>query len=199
MAKSIFSGLLMLLFLSSFQVASNQHKKEFDAKLSAEELELYELMMAYRKENNLPSIPLSKSLTFVAQTHCNDLTTNTPDVTESCNAHSWSDKGGWTPCCYTSDHAQAACLWDKPRELTNYTGTGFEIAVGSSEPRFSKTTTTAQRALDQWKSSVHHNNVVLNKDIWESRTWNAIGIGMKDNFACVWFGKIEDPEGEPER
>jgi uncharacterized protein YkwD len=47
--------------------------------------------MKYRAEKGLPSIPISKSLTFVAQTHAKDLQLNHPDIAP-CNLHSRSDK-----------------------------------------------------------------------------------------------------------
>lgn len=48
--------------------------------------------MEYRKVYESPSIPLSKSLTFVAQTYVKDLETNQPDKKKSCNMHSCSNK-----------------------------------------------------------------------------------------------------------
>ena len=154
-------------------------------KLTADELELYELIMAYRKSKNLPTIPVSPSLTFVAQTHSKDLAENLPDK-GSCNAHSWSVKGKWTSCCYTSDHAKASCMWDKPKELTDYNYPGYEISsVGSSH-------LTPQEALETWKSSKAHNNVLINGDIWDT-SWKAIGLGMYMGYATVWFGHYSDP------
>ncbi len=165
--------------------------------LSVEELKLYNMIMEYRKSKNLPKIHLSKSLTFVAQEHCRDLVENKPDLKSECNTHSWSDKGKWSSCCYTSDHNKASCMWDKPRELTSYKGDGFEIACGSSDPKYGKFVMTADYALESWKKSVHHNNVIINEAIWKSSKWNAIGIGIKDGFAIVWFGKVLDEEGVP--
>ena len=96
--------------------------------------------------------------------------------------HSWSKKGKWEVCCYTDDHAKAQCMWNKPRELTRYKGNGYEIAAGMGN---------AQDALDGWKHSVHHNNVIINKDIWKTK-WEAIGIGIYGNYAVVWFGHETD-------
>ncbi|WP_298516628.1 CAP domain-containing protein [uncultured Kordia sp.] len=157
-------------------------------KLTKEEQKLYDLIMEYRKEKNLPSIPLSKSLTFVAQTHVKDLHNNTPNNFSTCNMHSWSDKGDWTPCCYTRDHKKAACMWYKPRELTSYQGHGFEIAHGSTDKKYM---VKAERALQGWKKSKSHNKVVINEGIWKD-PWKAIGIGIYKNYAVVWFGKIPD-------
>src|SRR5687767_8026143 len=73
--------------------------------LNAEEKKLYDLIMEYRKSKKLPPIPLSTKLTLVAQTHARDLADHHEFEPKSkCNPHSWSDKGNWTPCCYTNDH-----------------------------------------------------------------------------------------------
>jgi hypothetical protein len=59
--------------------------------LSADEQQLYDFIMDYRKSMNLPAIPISQSLTYVAQTHSRDLAENRPDQ-DQCNLHSWSKK-----------------------------------------------------------------------------------------------------------
>ena len=156
----------------------------FGQNLSNEETELYNIIMQYRYSKGLSKIPLSKSLTFVAQTHVKDLVNNKPDV-GNCNMHSWSNKGNWTPCCYTDDHARAKCMWDKPSELTSYKGNGYEISFGSSG------SVTALEALNGWKSSSGHNAVIINQGIW-NRSWQAIGIGIYKGFAVVWFGNERD-------
>lgn len=65
-------------------------------------------------------------------------------ITSTCNLHSWASSSKWyTPflslpspslcplyslsfiirsgCCYYSDHRNAACMWNKPREIDGYT------------------------------------------------------------------------------
>ena len=154
-----------------------------ECKLTSAEIELYRILMEYRKEKGLPSIPISKSLTYVAQVHAKDLQENFVRGTE-CNMHSWSDKGNWTPCCYTSDHAQARCMWEKPRELTSYKGYGYEIAHGGGGTYLA----TPESALNGWKNSSGHNAVIINQGIWADRAWNAIGLGIYKGYALVWFG-----------
>jgi hypothetical protein len=154
--------------------------------LTSEEIELYNLIMEYRRSNKLPVIPLSKSLTIVAKTHIDDLIKNNP-ISRRCNGHSWSDKGPWSPCCYTDDHANADCMWSKPRELTNYEGNGYEIFAQSSIKL------SARQALELWKSSKGHNAVILNEGVWEDE-WKAIGLGLKGGFGVVWFGNHLDVE-----
>ncbi|OFX19298.1 MAG: hypothetical protein A2033_01445 [Bacteroidetes bacterium GWA2_31_9] len=185
-------GVLILFIAFCFNLKA---QKSVTACLSKDEKNLYDLIMAYRKQNKLPVIPISKSLTFVAQTHCKDLSENKPDNVTGCNPHSWSNKGEWTACCYTSDHKQAQCMWDKPRELTNYKGNGYEIAFGSSDSRYDDYTASSESALDAWKKSSGHNNVILNKDIWKSQGWGAIGVAIYKGYSVVWFGEEADEDG----
>ena len=173
---------LLFLLLVSFVMGSATAQE-----LTQEETNLYNLIMQYRAEKGLPRIPLSTSLTFVAKTHAKDLDQNQPDK-GNCNMHSWSNKGTWTPCCYTRDHAKAQCMWDKPKELTNYTGNGFEISYWSSGGA------NARGVLASWKSSSGHNSVMINKGMWSSHPWQAIGIGINGNYAVVWFGEVKDVE-----
>lgn len=189
--------LFSIFFLSVSFHLKEQNTTKVDASVSKEEKKLYDLIIAYRASKGLPKIPLSKSLTYVAQTHCKDLFNNKPDLKKGCNAHSWSGKGTWNGCCYTADHKNAKCMWDKPRELTTYKDDGFEIACGSSDPQYKDFVMTAEYALESWKKSVHHNNVIINRSIWKDHKWNAIGIGIHKGFSTVWFGKSVDKEGEP--
>lgn len=155
--------------------------------LSAEERKLYELMMAYRKSNGLESIPISAKLTKVAQTHARDLMYNYKfDFDNKCNPHSWSKKGKWTSCCYTNDHKQAKCMWDKPKEIAGYEGPGYEIAYYSSKGA------SAEEGLDGWKKSPGHNPLIINEGMWAKAKWKAVGIGFVGEYGIVWFGEKED-------
>jgi uncharacterized protein YkwD len=183
-ASKIITTIICFLFYSN----------SFSQTLNVEEKKLYDMIMEYRKEKGLPVIPLSNALTFVAQTHVKDLVNNKPDK-GNCNAHSWSSKGNWKACCYTADHAQAECLWSKPRELTSYRGDGFEIACGSNEC-CSDFNMTAEYALQSWKSSKGHHALIVNSGIWKNKNWGAIGIGLYKSFAVVWFGEEVDKVSE---
>lgn len=153
---------------------------------SEQEAELYKLIMEYRKASGLPEIPRSPALTQVARLHVRDLVENHPDRGE-CNLHSWSAHGTWSSCCYTNDHAEASCMWNKPKELTSYPGNGFEIAHWSSEG------VTPEGALQGWQGSRGHNSVILNQGQWKDQ-WNAIGIGIRGSYAVVWFGNKADKQ-----
>jgi uncharacterized protein YkwD len=160
--------------------------------LSAEERKLYDLMMEYRKDEGLDSIPLSLKLTEVAQTHARDLALHYKfDPKGKCNPHSWSNNGAWTSCCYTSDHKQAKCMWDKPKEIAGYENPGYEIAYYSSSGA------TAQQGLDGWKKSQSHNPLIVNTGIWKKVKWNAIGVGFYKEYGIVWFGELAD-ESKPD-
>jgi hypothetical protein len=126
---------------------------------------------------------------MVAQLHATDLEENRPD-TGGCIMHSWSEKHKWQGCCYTADHAQKQCMWNKPRELTSYTGNGYEISAQYSEG------IDAKEALALWKGSKYHNAVILNMDAYKAK-WNAIGIGIYKRYSVIWFGHEVDKEGEP--
>ena len=155
--------------------------------LNIEEKKLYDLIMDYRKSKKLKPIPFSSKLTQVAQAHVRDLAANFDyDNKNNCNPHSWSNKGSWTACCYTPDHKYAKCMWDKPREIGGYTGDGFEIAY------FSSAGATAADGLEGWKKSPGHNPLLVNSGMWSKVEWKAIGMGVYQNYAVVWFGEVLD-------
>lgn len=155
--------------------------------LSPEEKKLYDMIMDYRKAKGLPPIAISEKLTRVAQVHAQDLADNYAfDVKNRCNPHSWSDKGEWTSCCYTSDHKQAKCMWDKPNEIAGYNSPGYEIAYYSSAGA------SAAEGLEGWKKSPSHNPLIINDGMWSKVTWKGIGIGIYEEYGIVWFGELED-------
>lgn len=161
--------------------------QEEKACLSTEEKRLYDLIMAYRKSKKLKSIPFSTKLTRVAQAHVRDLAANFDyDNRGECNPHSWSDKGTWTACCYTGDPSLASCMWNKPKEIAGYEGEGYEIAY------FSSAGASAYEGLEGWKKSSGHNPVLINSGIWSKVEWRAVGIGIYEQYAVVWFGELED-------
>lgn len=179
-------GIIILLLVVSLGSWSKDVTK---VTLSTAEQELYDLIMEYRVEHGLMPILLSPSLTFVAQQHVRDLQTNPPSG--ECNLHSWSGNGEWTPVCYTADHAKAELMWNKPRELTQYKGAGYEIAHWYSLGA------TPLSAFEGWTHSTGHNNTILNLDVFADATWRAIGIGIYGEYAVVWFGEEVDPQSHP--
>jgi hypothetical protein len=158
--------------------------------ISPVEVQLYDLINGYRKLYNLPPIPLSRSLSYVAKTHARDLFFNRPDQ-GACNFHSWSDKGTWKPFCYPKDEKKNFSVWDKPKEITPYKSKGYEIVYWENNP------VNIDSILPFWKSIDYFNSFLIYTGKWQGKKWLAIGIGIYENYASVWFGEIPDPEGEP--
>lgn len=182
--KSVFW--LVLLFFGT--LANPPLKTSSYACLQEEEQKLYTLLMEYRSAMGLKSIPLSPKLSRVAQIHAKDLAEHYDPKNTRCNLHSWSKNGKWTACCYTDDHKQARCMWDKPKEIAGYAGNGYEISY------FSTAGANAEEGLEGWKKSHGHNQVIINEGIWKPIQWNAIGVGLYQEYGVVWFGKEPDDE-----
>jgi hypothetical protein len=163
--------------------------------INSDEAELLQLVDDYRIENDLSAVPWSQTLMTVGQWHAVDAAENGATIFESpCNLHSWSEpvSGLWSGMCYTSDHAQRARMWIKPREISNdvYTASGFENAAWGY--------TSVAAALQGWKSSSGHNNVILNKSVWAGYPWNAMGVGVDliHKYYFLWFSTGVDPLGD---
>jgi hypothetical protein len=161
--------------------------------LSDKEKKLADGINQYRTQNGLSAVPITNSLTKVARTHIVDLNTYHPDTKNygngDCNTHSWSNKGDWTAVCYTGS-AQQLQMHSKPGEITeSYDSNGYEIASWSSGEA------TAQGAINGWKSSSDHSDIILERNIWTNSPWKAMGVGIDGNYAVVWFGTMEDPAG----
>ena len=187
--------LLILFSEKAFSQKETAIKQLPEFCLTPVEMELFRQINEYRVQNSLPVVKLSVSLSFVARTHARDQQYNYKE-SKRCNMHSWSNKGNWTACCYTPDHKNAKFMWNKPRELTNYLGDGYEISFYSSY-KYPSASVFAKEILIGWKKSPAHNNVILNKSIWNNVRWEAIGVGVYGDYANVWFGKEEDGAGEP--
>jgi Ca2+-binding RTX toxin-like protein len=153
--------------------------------LEPEEVKLFNLINEYRSQNGLPALRLSKALTTVANRHTIDLAENVKTLT-----HSWSDAtyDASNPSTYST-------MWQAPQRLnTNYPGNGYENAFGTSDNGY---LATAEEALNSWKNSPVHNQVILNQNIWTNKTWNALGVGIYKGYASLWFGEEADPTGSP--
>lgn len=160
--------------------------------VSEKEAKLYYIINAYRESQGLQKLSFSKSLTIVARTHVSDSNTYTPENQRDSrgmqgNLHSWSNHGSWTPVVYTSDHEYAANMWSKPRELTSYTGNGYEISSWYSG------NITPEDAFDLWKNSSGHNAVMTTQGNWSDL--KTMGVAIDGRYAHVWFGSAADPAG----
>jgi hypothetical protein len=188
------------LFGSRAVEAIQRQKEPNVATISVEEYQMTELLNRYRAEYQLPAVPLSASLTQVAQLHVRDLAnydivTQTDQRGLACSLHSWSENGDWTPVCYTRDNAYAEQMWNKPHEITKgiYSGYGFEIAMGAKNGYIAK----PDVAIEAWKNSPSHNAVMINSESWATLNWQAMGVGLYKGYAVIWFGEQPDPLGPP--
>ena len=194
--REILTALLVLIHVlhgSSGLLAQNVAKQgpavPVNFCVSAGEMELHKQVNDYRKHYGLPPIPLSKSLSYVASLHAKDLFLNHPEA-GPCNSHSWSNKGFWLPFCYPGDENKKNSVWDKPRELTKYPSRAYEIVYWENNPLSTDT------VIMVWQMEEYFNSFLLNTGKWQGKTWNAVGIGVYENYACAWFGEVHDPECE---
>jgi hypothetical protein len=168
--------------------------------LSPAEGELARMVNEYRASLGLPALQISKSLSLVAQQHAWDSVNNRnawpvdPGGRE-CNLHSWTkvvnpalQQGTWTEVCYTSDHANAQGMWNKPGQIAGFPGEGVENSFASSG------TATASGALTGWKNSPGHNNVITQQGGWGPMA--SMGVGMLNGVAHLWLSWVTDPAGE---
>lgn len=160
--------------------------------LNDEEYQLTQLVNNYRVTNGLQPVPVSYWVSTVGQWHVWDLMANSPN-TGMCNMHSWSNAMPtlWQGMCYTPDHAQAAQMWGKPRQISGniYTGNGYENAAVAGG------NINAITALWVWQNSPAHNDVILNRGVWAGITFRAMGVGIFGNYAVLWFGDGIDVSG----
>jgi hypothetical protein len=197
--KTIIYIQIIVVLLSSFHFSGNSQPATGSLKIlpeihvSPEVWEIFQQINEYRTEKGLAAVPLSGSLTYVAQTHVWDLAENSA-ASGRCNLHSWSSKGNWSPCCYTGDHKRAECMWNKAKELTNYPGVAYEIAYWTNEPLDPKAFAT--KALLKWKESLEHNSVIINSREWRQLDWKAMGVGYYKGYMVVWFGADPDDDTE---
>lgn len=159
---------------------------------NSETTKLIDAINSYRKEHNLPAIPVSPMLTTVAKDHVQDLmkyAKTAPEYTGTdCVPHGWSSNGPWKGGCYKyADASSYPIMWNKPKEIANYPGNGYEILYWSSDKA------TAADALKAWQQDGPHNDVIVNQGIWKNLTWRAIGVWVEDGYASVWFGEQTDP------
>lgn len=158
--------------------------------VTQEEYNLYRKINDYRKSKGLQVIPISRSLCYVAKMHVIDLHENRPD-TSYCNLNSWSDKGPWKACCHSKHKPDPECILEKPRELTSYPGQAHELCYFDSQAIQIDTVLNFWIKVDQAK------DILINNRKWSLFTWQAIGVGIYRQYACVWLGEAQDIEKEP--
>jgi hypothetical protein len=158
--------------------------------ITTAELNFSESINKFRRENRMSEIPLSTSLSFVAKTHVADLQLNRPD-TSICTTASWSDKGIWKSCCYNSYIHRPECMWEKPKELSNYPFRGYEIVY------FEENLLQPDMVADLWFSVPEVVDFILGKGAHSDKKWAAMGVGIGENYLSLWMGQRTDPNRKP--
>eukprot|EP01083_Nonionella_stella_P012017 34114_1 len=115
------------------------------------------------------------------------------------NPHSWDEIPGtrqdYKTCCYSPmKSATFNCIWYKPREIAGFDEDGFEITSGGGS--------TLADALNGWKQSPGHNEVIIQSNSWKYYKWRSIGCAVViGQVAHCWFSKKADSsyrsQGEP--
>ena len=180
---------ILLLVLMSFSVAA-QKKIPKDFCISNDEKNLFEMVNLLRADYDKKKVQLSTSLNYVADLHVYDLQINNPD-TSICNLSSWSDKGAWTPCCYTKYLHNPDCMWDKPKELTPYLYRGYEL-VTCIDDDFN-----TDSIINLWSDSKEVLDMILTRGNYSKKKWICGGVGISKNYVSLWFGQRKDALKEP--
>jgi len=149
--------------------------------------ELEDLVNKERRGSGLRPLHCDPHMRWVANRHIDDAIEGAKKnlawpKERGCNAHSWLVK---FPCCYTGDHDNPDCMWDKPLELSGWDDrSGFEISVSSDSPDW---TWTPAAALSQWKSSPLHYDVIMGRGIWSDL--KTVGCALRNQYGHCWFSK----------
>ena len=135
------------------------------------------LINVYRKSKGLPMIPHSLSLEKVAKAHVKDLFTYHPEKKCGGDGHAWSSHGNWKGGCF--EKGDASVMWLKPKEIAGDNNYGYEIyCYGATSP---------SDALNCWKSSSGHLDVILNRAVWTGFKWTGMAAGSMGFYWVVWF------------
>ena len=161
-----------------FKIAANTVGNNCTQGTEAQKLEC--LINEYRKSVGLKPVPHSSSLEKVAVAHVKDLVLYHPENSCKGNPHSWSKNGKWKGGCYDPDDSTTfVIMWNKPKEIAGDGAYGFEIIhIGS---------TSASGALNSWKNSKDHNDVITNQGVWKSYNWTGMAAGVYAGYYAVWF------------
>jgi len=139
-----------------------------------------------RARNGLGPLKCDPNMRWVANKHVeNQLDNGYTDGQEfpnGCNGHSWL---GAVSCCFSiSSEATWPCMWNKPLELSKWDDrNGYEISAWSSG------TITPSGAVDSWRGSSAHHNVILTQGSWTDL--QTVGCAWRNTVAHCWFAKTE--------
>jgi len=149
------------------------------------ELSLFDAINKYRSQKGQGELQLSKSLSFVAHTHLNDIRLNSKDE-HGCNLNSWSDKGKWIPCCFDGKQKSLDLMTSKPSEIIGFRGKGYEIVIAAKKGISTKDLTGL------WLNTKGTQDFILNKGQWSNRNWQCMGVSIYKGFASIWASDMPD-------
>lgn len=142
--------------------------------ISSQEKDLYRMVNEYRAQNNLPQIPISESLSLVANRHLLDMTLNLKSFSH-----------GWSNCAYDVNNEKTwNCVFESPKRLNSgYDGKGYENLY-----RTKTGNANAALVLEAWKKSDLHNSLLLNLKAFKDIKFDAFGVAINGQYAALWFG-----------
>jgi len=187
MIKSLHFLIIFLILIITSSFAQNKSKIPEDFCMTQDEYRLFSLINEYRTKLALNTIPLSKSLSYVAKTHAKDLAGNFNPASD-CNMHSWSDKGNWKPFCFPKDQNRKHDVKDKAKELSNYPGKAWELTYWENSKA------DLDFVLDFWMSIPYTADMISSSNAWEKKEWKSMGVGIQDGYVLVWMGTDVDVE-----
>jgi hypothetical protein len=184
----------LILTISAFIIMSapavfsqNKAPKVTTKKYAIEknELSLVDAINKYRSQKGQGELQLSRSLSFVAHVHLNDIRLNSKDE-HGCNLNSWSDKGKWIPCCFDGKQISLDLMTSKPSEIIGFRGKGYEIVIAAKKGVSSNDLTKF------WLSTKATQDFILNKGQWSNRNWQCMGVSIYKGFASIWASDMPD-------
>lgn len=156
---------------------------------------LYQAINNYRQKLSLDPIPLSASLSYLAQLHVKDLAANF-DMKNAwkseCGMKSWSDKGHWKAFCYPKDQSKKRDIKDKAKELTPYKGKAWEILYWEND-----WAPDAEKILHFWLDIPQSADMLSNTGKYAQKDWQSIGLASSDGYISVFLGRVKDTQAPP--
>jgi len=148
-------------------------------------MDLVNAINDYRAQKGLHRVPVDDTLCKVAYYHSWDQEESVKRYGEW-EGHSWlrnsKDGYSWKVCDMESD---PNCMGNKPKEFNGaWNSWGYEIST-RRVPRM-----TASIALNNWKGSPDHHDVIINQGNFKDKItykWTKLGAAYNGNSANAWF------------
>ena len=150
---------------------------------------LFNMINDMRRQGKMQLIPLSDKLCKVAHIHIDDLLASKPQE-KGCSLHSWSASGNWSACCHTKDPSGIQCMKSKPKEITGYSGNGYELIYWGED------NATPSEASALWQQVDASADMIMCRGKWKGYDWKAMGVGIKNGYAVLWLGDKTDVKTE---